>query len=266
MMVDTCGTGGDSGSGGTFNISTAAGIVAAAAGVVIVKHGNRSVSSRCGSADVLEALGVTIDQTPEAAATTVEEAGIGFFFAPKYHPAMRHVAPVRKELGLYTVFNILGPLLNPAQAQARLIGVYDPSLIMVVADALRELGVERAMVVHGDGLDEITITGSTLIAELNNRELNVRTITPDEFGISQADIGTIRGGDPKQNAAIIRSVLSGTPGPEQDIVALNAGAAIYLGSKAEDLQEGVSRAYIAINSGAAARKLEELVRISGRAA
>jgi anthranilate phosphoribosyltransferase len=266
MMVDTCGTGGDSATGGTFNISTAAGIVAAAAGVLIVKHGNRSVSSRCGSADVLEALGVTIEQTPESAARSVEEVGIGFFFAPQYHPAMRHVAPVRKELGIYTVFNILGPLLNPAKAQARLIGVYDPELVMVVADALRNLGVERAMVVHGDGLDEITITGSTIIVELNNGMLKPRTITPEEFGIRRSGIETIRGGEPAENAAIIRSVFSGTPGPAQDIVALNAGAAIYVGGKASDFSNGVKMAYEVINSGAAERKLEGMIQVSGRAA
>ncbi|WP_319579968.1 anthranilate phosphoribosyltransferase [uncultured Methanospirillum sp.] len=264
-MVDTCGTGGDSGTGGTFNISTAAGIVAAAAGVLIVKHGNRSVSSRCGSADVLEALGVTIEQTPESAARTVEEAGIGFFFAPQYHPAMRHVAPVRRELGIYTVFNILGPLLNPAKAQARLIGVYDPSLVMIIADALRELGVQRAMVVHGEGLDEITITGSTLVGELLDGRLSVRTITPEEFGIKRADIRMIRGGEPAENAAIIRSVFAGTPGPALDIVALNAGAAIFVGGRAADLNEGVKLAYTAIRSGAAAQKLDDLIRLSGRA-
>ncbi|MDD1727617.1 MAG: anthranilate phosphoribosyltransferase [Methanospirillum sp.] len=267
MMVDTCGTGGDrSGSGGTFNISTAAGIVAAAAGVLIVKHGNRSVSSRCGSADVLETLGVTIEQTPEAAAKTVEETGIGFFYAPRYHPAMRHVAPVRKELGIYTVFNILGPLLNPARAQARLIGVYDPGLVMIVADALRELGVQRAMVVHGEGLDEITVTGSTFIAELNQGTLNFSTITPEEFGIARSRNETIRGGNPEENAAIIRSVLSGTPGPCQDIVALNAGAAIYLGGKATNLHDGVNKAYHVIRLGKATEKLDELIRVSGRAA
>lgn len=264
MMVDTCGTGGDrTGSGGTFNISTAAAIVAAAAGVLIVKHGNRSVSSRCGSADVLEALGVTIEQTPEASARTVEETGIGFFFAPRYHPAMRHVAPVRKELGIYTVFNILGPLLNPARAQARLIGVYDPALVMVVADALRELGVQRAMVVHGDGLDEITNTGSTLITELNQGSLNIRTITPEEYGIPRAGREMLRGGTAEENAAIIRSILAGTPGPCLDIVAFNAGAAIYLGGKATDLQEAIQFAYAAINSGKAAEKLDELIRVSG---
>ena len=168
MIVDTCGTGGDGiSSGGTFNISTAAAIVAAASGATVVKHGNRSVSSRCGSADVLESLGVTLDQTAEAAIRTVEEIGIGFLYAPYYHPAMRHVAQVRKELGVHTVFNILGPLLNPAHAQARLIGVYEPALVPLIAETLRELGVQRAMVVHGDGIDEITTTGATQIAELS---------------------------------------------------------------------------------------------------
>lgn len=264
MMVDTCGTGGDrENSGGTFNISTAAAIVAAAAGVPVVKHGNRSVSSKSGSADVLEALGMTIDQTPGAAARTVEETGIGFLFAPQYHPAMKHVAPVRKEMGVYTVFNILGPLLNPARAQARLIGVYDPKLVPIVADALRELGIRHAMVVHGEGLDEITVTGSTLVAEIKEGDLTLKEITPEEFGITRSGIETIRGGSPEVNAAIIRSVLSGVPGPCRDIVALNAGAAIYLGGKACTLAEGVRLAHGSITSGRAAAKLADLIRVSG---
>lgn len=264
MMVDTCGTGGDHvGSGGTFNISTAAAIVAASTGVLVMKHGNRSVSSRCGSADVLEALGITLDQTPEAAARTVEETGMGFLFAPHYHPAMRHVAPVRKELGIYTVFNILGPLLNPAHAQGRLIGVYDPGLVIIVAEALRELGVKQAMVVHGDGLDEITITGPTLVAELKDGDLNIRTITPEEFEIPRAARETLRGGSPEENAAVIRKIFSGESGPVQDIVALNAGAAIYLGGRADTIKNGVRMAYTAIGSGAAAEKLDELIRVSG---
>ena len=264
LMVDTCGTGGDRGtSGGTFNISTAAAIVAAAAGVLVVKHGNRGVSSKSGSADVLEALGVTIDQTPEAAARTVEKIGIGFLYAPQYHPAMRHVAPVRKEMGIYTVFNILGPLLNPARAQARLIGVYDPKLVPVVADALRELGVQRAMVVHGDGLDEITVTGSTLVAELTHGTLKTRMISPEECGVSRTGREALQGGSPEENASIIRSVLSGTPGPCRDIVAMNAGAAIYLGGKAENLPDGVRAASEAISSGLAYEKLADLIRVSG---
>ncbi len=264
MMVDTCGTGGDREvSGGTFNISTAAAIVAAAAGVPVVKHGNRSVSSRSGSADVLEALGVTMDPTPEAAARTVEAVGIGFLFAPQYHPAMKHVAPVRKEMGVYTVFNILGPLLNPARAQARLIGVYDPGLVPVIADALKELGISRAMVVHGDGLDEITITGPTQVAELCSGTITLKEIHPEQFGISPADIGSIRGGSLEENASIIGRVLSGEEGPCQDITALNAGAAVYLGGKAETLHEGITTAYRAISSGRAAEKLDDLIRVSG---
>lgn len=264
LMVDTCGTGGDrESSGGTFNISTASAIVAAAAGVIVVKHGNRSVSSRSGSADVLEALGVKIDQTPEAAARTVEETGIGFLFAPQYHPAMKHVAPVRKEMGIYTVFNILGPLLNPARAQVRLIGVYDPKLVPIVADALRELGIKHAMVVHGEGLDEITVTGSTLVAELRQGSLAIKEITPEEFGVPRAGIEAIRGGSPEENASIIRSVLAGSAGPCQDIVALNSGAAIYLGGRARTYPEGIGMAYDAIRSGAAAEKLADLIRVSG---
>jgi anthranilate phosphoribosyltransferase len=237
--------------------------VAAAAGVLVMKHGNRSVSSRCGSADVLEALGVTLDQTPEAAARTIEATGMGFLFAPHYHPAMRHVAPVRKELGIYTVFNILGPLLNPARAEGRLIGVYDPALVMIVAEALRELGVKRAMVVHGEGLDEITTTGSTLIAELKDENLEVSYVSPEEFGIPRADISSLRGGTPEENAAIIRGILAGTKGSSQDIVAFNAGAAIYLGGKTDSFAEGIKKAYETIQSGAAAKKLELLIQVSG---
>lgn len=264
MMVDTCGTGGDhTGAGNTFNISTAAAIVAAAAGVLVMKHGNRSVSSRCGSADVLEALGVTLDQTPVQAARTIEKTGMGFLFAPLYHPAMRHVAPVRKEIGIYTVFNILGPLLNPARAQGRLIGVYDPALVPVVAEALRELGVSRAMVVHGDGLDEITTTGETRIAELRNNDLIYQTLKPEDFGIIRARIDELYGGNPEENAGIIRRAFAGGTGPHQDIVALNAGAAIYLSGHANDLKEGVTRAFDVIQSGAALKKLDDIISISG---
>ncbi|HWQ66408.1 MAG TPA: anthranilate phosphoribosyltransferase [Methanospirillum sp.] len=264
MMVDTCGTGGDVHTGGgTFNISTAAAIVAASAGVPVVKHGNRSVSSRCGSADVLEALGVVITQTPEQATRIIEEVGIGFLFAPLFHPAMRHVAPIRKEMGVLTVFNILGPLLNPAGAQARLIGVYDPGLVPVIADVLRQLGVTRALVVHGDGLDEITVTGSTLIAELSEGVITSRTLTPEEVGITRADKGSLQGGSPEENAAIIRTVLKGEGGACQDIVALNAGAAIYLGGRASDLASGVKIAYECIKSGQAETKLTDLIIASG---
>jgi anthranilate phosphoribosyltransferase len=264
IMVDTCGTGGDKSiPGGTFNISTAAALVAAAAGVLVVKHGNRSVSSQCGSADVLEALGVTMDQTPEAAARTIEAIGIGFLYAPHYHPAMRHVAPVRKELGVYTVFNILGPLLNPARAQSRLIGVYDPRLVPLIALTLQKIGVQTAMVVHGDGLDEITVTGPTDVAELKNGKITMQTIIPEEFGISCAGKAALQGGNPEKNAKIIRAILAGEPGPCQDVVALNAGAAIYLGGVAPDLWKGVSLAYKTIRSGAPTGKLDDLIRISG---
>ncbi|MFH0968122.1 MAG: anthranilate phosphoribosyltransferase [Methanobacteriota archaeon] len=264
IMVDTCGTGGDkTGSGGTFNISTASALVAAAAGVLVVKHGNRGVSSQCGSADVLEALGVTLDQTPEAAARTIEAIGIGFLYAPQYHPAMRYVAPARKELGVHTVFNILGPLLNPAKAQSRLIGVYNPELVPLIAETLQKIGVEQAMVVHGDGLDEITVTGPTHVAELKNGQVTMKIITPEEYGIPCVEKKTLQGGTPEKNAGIIRSIFAGESGPCQDIVAFNAGAAIYLGGGAKDLHSGVFQAYAAIRSGAAAGKLNDLIRMSG---
>lgn len=264
MMVDTCGTGGDSiSSGGTFNISTAAAIVAAASGATVVKHGNRSVSSRCGSADLLEALGVTLDQSAEAVTRTIEKIGIGFMYAPYYHPAMRHVAQVRKELGVHTVFNILGPLLNPAKAPARLIGVYEPALVPLIAETMKELGVKRAMVVHGDGIDEITTTGATQIAELNKGEITLKIITPEGIGLRRADKSDLKGGTPEENALIIKEILDGKGGPGADIVALNAGAALYISGISDNLHDGVFRAQESIRTGAAAEKLADLVRISG---
>jgi anthranilate phosphoribosyltransferase len=261
-LVDTCGTGGDGAR--TFNISTAAAFVAAGAGAPVVKHGNRSVSSSCGSADVLEALGVRIDLSPERVCSVVEETGIGFLFAPSFHPALRYAAAPRKELGFSTVFNLLGPLLNPAGAPARLCGVFSPALVDRFSAALQALGTERAMVVHGQGLDEITVAGPTLVAEIGDGNIRCYSISPEDFGISRSPHSTLTGSSPKDNAEIIRMVLSGTPGPAHDVVVMNAGAAIFLGDKAPDLERGIQKAEEAIASGAAAERLEALIHASRR--
>lgn len=261
MLVDTCGTGGDG--AGTFNISTAAAIVAAGAGVPVVKHGNRNVSSSCGSADVLEALGVAVTLSPEQSCAIIEEIGIGFLFAPVYHPALRHAAKVRHELGFSTIFNLLGPLLNPAGAPARLCGVYHPSLIQKFAVSLRSLGAERAMVVHGDGLDEITVSGPTVVAEIDRDTVRNYTLTPEDYGFIRSPLSTLAGSTPAENARTIRQILAGKEGPARDVVVMNAGAAIYLGGLAPDYAAGISRAGEAIDSGAAAGKLDALVVASG---
>ena len=263
MLVDTCGTGGDGKK--TFNISTAAAFVTAAAGIPVVKHGNRSASGSCGSADLLEALGVRIDISPGRVARIVDDIGIGFLFAPVHHPAMRHVASARREIGFRSVFNILGPLSNPAGAKAQLLGVYSPSLCIPLAQVLGTLGIQHAMVVHGEGLDEITITGKTMIAELNNGTVRTYLLDCREYGFSYAPDSTLTGGDPGTNAAIIRSVFSGNPGPQRDIVALNAGAAIYLGGGSPDLNGGIETALLMIKNGAAQKKLDQLIRATGQA-
>lgn len=260
-LVDTCGTGGDGCR--TFNISTAAAIVAAGAGVPVVKHGNRSVGSACGSADVLEALGVKVDLPPERITRIVEETGLGFLFAPVFHPAFRHVAGVRRDLGFHTVFNLLGPLLNPAGAPSRLMGVYSPKLACTLAEALGELGAERAMVVHGGGMDEITTTGPTSVAELSRGSIEQYTLTPRDFGIPTSSRNALLGGEPHKNAEILLGVLQGRTGPVRDIVVMNAGAAVYLGEKAGDMSEGIERARDSIDTGAALGKLRALVDASG---
>lgn len=257
MLVDTCGTGGDGAQ--TFNISTAAAFVAAGAGVPVVKHGNRGVSSRCGSADVLTALGVNFTQSPERHARIVEEVGISFFFAPDYHPAMKHVMAARKDLGCRTVFNILGPLANPAGAQAQVLGVYSPALTAPLVEVLRLLGLRRAMVVHGSGLDEITTTGETMVAELNNGIIRSSAIRCETYGIHPAEIADLAGGDPGYNARIIRDILEGETGAARDIVLMNAAAAIYVGGEARDLHEGIRRAAASIGSGYALSRLDSLV-------
>jgi anthranilate phosphoribosyltransferase len=256
-LVDTCGTGGDG--RGTFNISTAAALVAAAAGLAVAKHGNRSISSRSGSADVLAALGVPIEITPEVAGRALDAIGIAFLFAPLLHPAMREVMPVRRELGMRTIFNVLGPLTNPAGARRQLIGVYAAELVPVIAEVLRDLGSEHVLVVHGsDGLDEITTTGPTRVSEVKDGELRTYTLEPERFGLRRASLAELAGGGPEENAALMLRVLAGEAGPLADITALNAGAALYVGGVAADLATGVELARETLAAGAAAAKLDEL--------
>lgn len=257
MLVDTCGTGGDGAQ--TFNISTASAFVAAGAGCPVVKHGNRGVSSKCGSADVLAALGVNLTTEPEVQAQIVEHVGIAFFFAPHYHPAMKLSMTARKEIGCRTVFNILGPLVNPANAQAQLLGVYHPDLTGTLAEVLKILGLSRAMVVHGSGLDEITTTGETLIAELNKGTIRSYTIRCESFGIVPAQPADLEGGDAQKNARIIRDILQGEHGAGRDIVLMNAGAALYVGGLVQDLHEGIRLATGSIDSGDAYARLNALV-------
>jgi anthranilate phosphoribosyltransferase len=260
-LVDTCGTGGDA--LGTFNISTATAFVVAGAGVRVAKHGNRSLSSKCGSADAMEALGVKISRPAEVLAKCLEEIGIVFLFAPAMHSAMKYVQPARRELRLRTIFNLLGPLTNPARASAQVVGVYSLDLVEKVAEALSMLGVHRALVVHGlDGLDEITITGPTRIAEV--RQGNVRTyeVTPEEFGIKRAQFEDISGGDAEANAAIIREILAGKKSPRRDVVLLNAAAALVAAGRVEHLGDGLPLAAKSIDSGAAAAKLDALVQFT----
>jgi anthranilate phosphoribosyltransferase len=260
-LVDTCGTGGDA--SGTFNISTATALVVAGAGVRVAKHGNRSVSSKCGSADIMEALGVNINMPPAQVAECLEKIGIAFLFAPAMHSAMKYVQPARRELRLRTVFNLLGPLTNPAGASAQVVGVYSDDLVEKLAEVLSILGLRRAMVVHGeDGLDEITITGKTRIAEVRNGSVRSYEVTPEEFGLARAPIEAISGGDAEANAAIIKETLSGRKSPRRDVVVLNAAAAIVVAGKAEDLKVAIPIAAQAIDSGSATDKLTALVRFT----
>jgi len=259
--VDTCGTGGDGGR--TFNISTAVAFVATAGGVKVAKHGNRAVSGRSGSADVLEALGAKIDLEPKAARRCIEKVGFTFLFAPLYHTAMKNVAGPRSELGIRTVFNILGPLTNPASVQGQVLGVYEESLTELLARVLLELGAKRAMVVHGcDGLDEITITGETLVSEVKGGTIRNYTIDPRDYGIPFAMVEEIAGKDSRYNAKIILDVLQGKKGPQREVVVLNSAAALYVGEVAEDLKEGVRMARKLIDSGAAYEKLKEFIKES----
>jgi len=261
--IDTCGTGGDHSL--TFNISTASAFVAAGADVMVAKHGNRAASSACGSADVLAALGVNIEVGPPVVEACLLEANIGFLFAPALHGAMRHAIGPRREMGMRTIFNVLGPLTNPAGATRQLLGVFDPSLTEVMATVLKNLGSEAAMVVHGsDGLDEITVTGPTQVSELKDGKISTYKISPDEVGLKSHKKEDLIGGSPKDNAMILRQVLENREGPPRDAVAINAGAAIYVAGKAADLSEGVRVALESISSGRALESLEKLVRISNQ--
>jgi len=260
-LVDTCGTGGDT--SGTFNISTATAFVVAGAGVRVAKHGNRSISSKCGSADVMEALGVNINLPPERLVECLKQVGIAFLFAPLMHSAMKHVQTARRELKLRTVFNLLGPLTNPARASAQVVGVYSAELVDKLAEALSMLGVRRALVVHGmDGLDEITITGPTRIAEVRDSEVHTYEVTPEEFGMPRARLEDISGGDAAANAAIIRSVLDGTQSARRDVVLLNAAAALVAAGKANHLSDAVPLAVESIDSNAAKKKLNDMVHFT----
>jgi len=261
-LVDTCGTGGDGSD--TFNISTAAAFVAASGGVRIAKHGNRAVSSKSGSADVLEALGIPINLSPEKAVECLRETNLCFLFAPLYHQAMKHAAGPRKELKMRTVFNLLGPLTNPAGAKRQLLGVYDASLIETVAEVLRELGVEKALVVAGDdGLDELTITSASKVAELNDGKISTYEVHPEELGLHRCSKEELRGGDAFQNATIIKDVFAGQRGPARDIVLLNAGAILYVADRVISLQDGIIRAAELIDQGTVLRKLHEIRDVAG---
>ena len=263
-LVDTCGTGGDT--SGTFNISTATAFVAAGAGVRVAKHGNRSVTSKCGSADVMEALGVNINLPPPSIAACLEEVGIAFLFAPALHSAMKYVQPARRELRLRTVFNLLGPLTNPAHATCQVVGVYSADLVEKLAEALSMLGLHRALVVHGsDGLDEITISGPTRIGEVRDGRVQTYEVTPEEFSLRRASLDEIAGGDAAMNAKLIRDVLQGEKSPRRDVVLLNAAAALVAAGRADHLREAIPLAAKAIDSGAAAQKLEALVGFSNSA-
>jgi len=261
IVVDTCGTGGDGAH--TFNISTASAFVAAGADVMVAKHGNRSVSSKCGSADVLATLGVKIDATPEVMSECLKAIGIAFLFAPALHPAMKHAIGPRREIGIRTVFNILGPLSNPAGARYGVLGVYSKELVTILGEAAAVLGAKHLFVVHGaDGLDEITTTASTTVAEVANGRVNVFEIHPKDFDIPSATRQDLAGGEAAENAATIRAILSGQKGPKRDIVLINAAAAIVAGQKACNLREGLHVAAQSIDSGAALKKLEKLVELT----
>jgi len=260
-LIDTSGTGGDA--SGTFNISTATALVVAGAGVRVAKHGNRSISSKCGSADVVEALGVNIQLTPEQAARCLREVGICFLYAPNLHPAMKQVQGIRRELRMRTMFNLLGPLTNPARANGQVVGVYSLELVEKLAEALSMLGLRRALVVHGlDGLDEITITGTTRIAEAREGEVRSYEVEPEEFGMVRGTLQDISGGDAAQNAAIIRDLLSGKKSPCRDVVLLNAAAALVAAGNADHVGQAVPMAAKSIDSGAASGKLAALVQFS----
>lgn len=267
-LIDTCGTGGDGIQ--TFNVSTVCAFVAAAAGAKVAKHGGRSVSSTCGSADVLEALGVNVNQTPEQVAASVNEIGIGFMFAPNHHSAMKHAAPVRRELGIRTLFNLLGPMTNPATARRQVMGVFDKSLTGKLAQVLQKLGSEHVLVVHGaDGMDEISFTGDTYVAELKDGKVTEYVLNPAQYGLSTHELKDIQIRDAQESKAMILDVLNGKHDTEKsaaarDIVLMNAGAAIYVSGQAESLQAGIHKAAEVIDSGAALEKLNQLITLSNK--
>ena len=267
-LIDTCGTGGDGIQ--TFNVSTVCAFVAAAAGAKVAKHGGRSVSSTCGSADVLEALGVNVNQTPEQVAASVNEIGIGFMFAPNHHSAMKHAAPVRRELGIRTLFNLLGPMTNPATARRQVMGVFDKSLTGKLAQVLQKLGSEHVLVVHGaDGMDEISFTGDTYVAELKDGQVSEYVLNPAQYGLSTHELKDIQIRDAQESKAMILDVLNGKHDTEKsaaarDIVLMNAGAAIYVSGQAESLQAGIHKAAEVIDSGAALEKLNQLITLSNK--
>jgi len=263
-LIDTCGTGGDGIQ--TFNVSTVCAFVASAAGARVAKHGGRSVSSTCGSADVLEALGVNVNLTPEQVARCVDEIGIGFMFAPNHHSAMKHAAPVRRELGVRTLFNLLGPLTNPAGARRQVMGVFDKSLTGKLVRVLQQLGSEHVLVVHGaDGMDEITFTGDTYIAELKNGQVTEYSINPQQFGLGLHQAESIRVENAEESKRMVLAVLDGQTGPARDIVLLNAGAAIYVAGLAGDLGAGIEKAAQAIDDHSASNKLKQLIELTSAA-
>ena len=256
-LVDTCGTGGDDYD--TINVSTTSAIVAAGAGIPIAKHGNYSVSSSSGSADVLDVAGVTVDAEPDAVERAINDEGIGFMLATVFHPAMKAVIGPRKELGMRTIFNVLGPLTNPAAAEAQLLGVYDPDLVPTIANALAEMEVDRALVVHGSGMDEIALHDETTVAEVDGDEVTEFTLTPEDLGLDSAPIEAVAGGSPEENAADLEAIVTGEEtGPKRDLILANAGAAIYVAGEADSLEAGVEAAAAAIGSGDAAAKLDAL--------
>jgi len=263
IILDTCGTGGDK--SGTFNISTVVALVVAAAGVAVAKHGNRSVSSRCGSADILEALGVKIDLDNVQLGQCLDEVSIAFLFAQKLHPAMKHAAPVRKELGVETIFNILGPLTNPAGATHQMVGVYDRKFVEPLANVLKNLGSKKALVVHGkDGLDEITTTDETFISEFDGQKVKSFTVTPEQFGIKKAKKEDLKGRDLGVNIKITQDTLEGQIGAKRDIVVLNAAHALYIAEKVRTVADGIKLAQESLDSGKAKKKLEELIKFTNK--
>jgi anthranilate phosphoribosyltransferase len=262
-LVDTCGTGGDA--SGTFNISTATALTIAGAGVRVAKHGNRGATSKCGSADVMEALGVNINLSPERLVECLHQVGIAFMFAQSLHTAMKYVAPARRQLGIRSVFNLLGPLTNPANASAQVVGVYSLVLVETLAHALKMLGLQRALVVHGlDGLDEITITGTTKIGEVRGEWVRVYEVTPEQFGLSRAPLAEISGGDLRANAQIIREILAGKRSARRDVVLMNAAAALVAAGRADSLADAMPVAAKSLDSGSAQAKLEALVEFTNR--